>query len=621
METKRCVYCHKLHRADAQICSRCGHAFLKKKRTSEVSRVSSRTFSRPSVPAASPHRAGHYAGLHPEDQPYQSSKILAQRPLSDPTPLLEPEQIVLPATDEAPALKRYREELLPVHPVRQSQVKQEIETERHKIALPSRRLRLAFSQRTRYRLLTVASFLFLIASSIIAFAQIRTQPSNAAAILRPVPNTMRANDTFTLDGRGFEARHQMLFALDAHQALTSENGQPLQVRTNNDGSFSLHIRVPEKCSTGLHQIYVTDKEATRTFSTAITIIAPSTASASLQLAQQTLAFDAAAPGVVSNQTTTLRNSGGGQATWQANSDQPWLTMSPNNGSFAGSESVQVTVNRDGLAPREYTGHVSFTLKGQSTPPLQLNVTMSVKTAPAKLGISKTALNFTSNAGQAPADQTFVIQNTGGQPLHWRSNVTTGDGSLWLSLLPPDGTLPAARSAILAVRVQSQQLSSGTYTGYINLTGDAYAQLSVTVTVVAPGELVPSPASLAFQANVGQQPAGQSLTVQNSGGLALDWSASASTNDQGTWLHITPASGFLNAGEQATLSVTADSTGLAPGSYQGTITLSADSVVKKVAVSFTLVAPATPTATTTATPTPSATPTPIPGATTTPGGTR
>src|SRR5437764_15284677 len=75
METKRCPYCHKLQRADAQICSRCGRTFLSKR-----SGTRRRDESRPSNPPASPHRAGHYAGLHPEDQPYQSSFLPVQRP-------------------------------------------------------------------------------------------------------------------------------------------------------------------------------------------------------------------------------------------------------------------------------------------------------------------------------------------------------------------------------------------------------------------------------------------------------------------------------------------------------------------------------------------------------------
>src|SRR5438552_1023636 len=100
MDTKRCTYCHKLARAEAETCSRCGHPYVK----NTISRVltksnhasaGSRTngtmrlpesdgntrIRRRSIPPASPHRAGHYSGLHPEDQPYQSTIMAVQRPL------------------------------------------------------------------------------------------------------------------------------------------------------------------------------------------------------------------------------------------------------------------------------------------------------------------------------------------------------------------------------------------------------------------------------------------------------------------------------------------------------------------------------------------------------------
>src|SRR5579859_2131752 len=94
MDTKRCASCHKLSRADAVICRSCGQAF-----SEHATRIPTRDFAissngkrnavaekaplrtrRRTIPPASPHRAGHYSGLHPEDQPYQSAMISVQRP-------------------------------------------------------------------------------------------------------------------------------------------------------------------------------------------------------------------------------------------------------------------------------------------------------------------------------------------------------------------------------------------------------------------------------------------------------------------------------------------------------------------------------------------------------------
>ena len=84
MDTKRCLRCHKLLRADAQKCSLCGYVFLQApvRRSSKATNGSRQpaTASFPSNAPASPHRAGHYSGLHPEDQPYQSSFMPILRP-------------------------------------------------------------------------------------------------------------------------------------------------------------------------------------------------------------------------------------------------------------------------------------------------------------------------------------------------------------------------------------------------------------------------------------------------------------------------------------------------------------------------------------------------------------
>src|SRR2546422_11185644 len=119
MDTKRCAYCSQLPRADAEICSLCGHAFTPRPQginrivmLSEGAESMGRSApggnhqGRPvsvtmsmhqrSIPPASPHRAGHYSGLHPEDQPYQSTMLAVQRP---------PESQAHPPVQKEPAIE------------------------------------------------------------------------------------------------------------------------------------------------------------------------------------------------------------------------------------------------------------------------------------------------------------------------------------------------------------------------------------------------------------------------------------------------------------------------------------------------------------------------------------
>lgn len=259
MDTKRCPYCHKLQRADTQVCSRCGHTFLSKRPV-----VRNLDASRPSIPPASPHRAGHYSGLHPEDQPYQSSKMAALRPspIQDDRwrrPLHEPERIVLPSKDT--------EETLPVAP-------------RHvasKIAQPSflsqhqAKPLVSFTIQPVSVLLALACLFFLLASCIIAFAMLGKDSSIDSAAISASPSAVHINDTFTLSGRGFTSHHWLTFTYDARHPIFDNNQRPLEAQVGEDGRFSVEIRVPATWSVGQHSIYAIDDAQKFSISASITV--------------------------------------------------------------------------------------------------------------------------------------------------------------------------------------------------------------------------------------------------------------------------------------------------------------------------------------------------------------
>ena len=97
----------------------------------------------------------------------------------------------------------------------------------------------------------------------------------------------------------------------------------------------------------------------------------------------------------------------------------------------------------------------------------------------------------------------------------------------------------------------------------------------------------SPISLSFTAQQGGgNPTAQTLTISNTGGGTLSWSAS----DSATWLSLSPASGTGNG--VVTASVASGT--LTAGSYSGTITLSATGTASvTVPVAFTITAAPVP----------------------------
>lgn len=177
MNTKRCPNCHKLQRASTQVCRGCGHVFIKPKPSTPDANVA---LTNPLLPPASPHRAGHYSGLHPEDQPYISSKIAVHYPPPSEADRrywaqTEPHSIIFPATSALPAIKVLREQIAtrsthteqPGSYHYERQGRQEHQEPITHPPVVSRKTLL--SQGTIIALLIISGIFLLVASSIIAF--------------------------------------------------------------------------------------------------------------------------------------------------------------------------------------------------------------------------------------------------------------------------------------------------------------------------------------------------------------------------------------------------------------------------------------------------------------------
>ncbi len=609
MDTKRCAYCRKLARADAETCSRCGHFFTARPKginrivtfpdgTESMGRsvpgggdqggpVSvAMSIHKRSIPPASPHRAGHYSGLHPEDQPYQST-IMAVQPVLERVRAAKPADLaenmrMLSVVGNVESLVEDEQDSLVVVPPCSSLPVRVYTPERKELRKQGRFVSVA---------LTISFLFFLIASSLLTYIFMHRKPLAEKQILSVVPNQLRVNDTFILSGSGFGPNDLISFTYDKHnEPMLDSNGKPLQTHADDGGAFSVKITVPPTWEVGQHAIFAIDigREQSISVMATITVEQSSSAPPLLELGRPVLDMGLDVPGVVSQDTLTLINAGGRQVVWQASSDQPWLTVSPNNGSFAGSAVVQVIVNRGTLASQEYKGHMAFRQQGSSDPPLTLMVTMGVKEAPpASLTVSPAALTYVGTMTQDPGEQLITLQNSGGQAVDWSSSI--GNSAAWLSISPTHDHLAAHGREAAAVSVHAQQMAVGSYQGTINLSGGANPQVTVNLTVIAPGNLIASPPSLTFAAS-GQSALSQPLTIQNSGGEPVDWTVSAVTADGANWLNLAPTSGHLEASQSAAITVGVDAATLNPHAYQGTLTFKYGGVTTQVTVALTVSIP-------------------------------
>lgn len=180
-----------------------------------------------------------------------------------------------------------------------------------------------------------------------------------------------------------------------------------------------------------------------------------------------------------------------------------------------------------------------------------------------IGVNPLSLSFAAaQGGTNPSAQSLAINNTGSGTLSWSAS----DNAAWLSLNPSSGT----GNGGVTVNVNTGSLAEGRYSAsiVINATGASPVTVPVTFTVSStPPVIGINPTSLSFAATEGAgSPPNQTLSIGNTGGGTLSWSAS----DNATWLSLSPTSGTGSG----VVTVSVNTSSLSTGTYNGMITLTA-----------------------------------------------
>lgn len=189
------------------------------------------------------------------------------------------------------------------------------------------------------------------------------------------------------------------------------------------------------------------------------------------------------------------------------------------------------------------------------------------------------LHFTIGTGQGnPLTQVITITSTGAS-FSFFGSVSTASGGNWLQITPSSfGCCGLSTSQSIQVTASPGTLATGTYIGQILFTAGSNS-LTVPVTMVI------HPTSTAFLDQVaggltftlpthGSNPPPQALEVRNGGAGALNWAASTSTADGGSWLALTPASGAVPSPMKVGVAVAnLPNGGLVAGTFTGQVLLS------------------------------------------------
>lgn len=268
----------------------------------------------------------------------------------------------------------------------------------------------------------------------------------------------------------------------------------------------------------------------------------------------------------------------------------WLVPAPATGaaSLAAAGTTNVGVVTTGLVAGTYSGTLTISAKDSVTgavvgKPQAIPATLTVQPACTLQAPSVTTETFKAEAGASPAPQTFTLGVLGackGNVLI-TPTITLGAGAGWITVTPNPATILTGGTATFTVTINSAALTAGSYTASISLAGvnggvaiaGSPQTVGVALTVSAPPILTVSPASLTINITTGTT--STPLTIGNSGGSPLNWTA---TLAQGSAPFVSLSAGAganLGSGTNAATNVVVDASGVNGGqAYTGTAIVSA-----------------------------------------------
>ncbi len=267
----------------------------------------------------------------------------------------------------------------------------------------------------------------------------------------------------------------------------------------------------------------------------------------------------------------------------------WLSTNETSGTVSPNTSVkmQVNIQSRNLLPSVYSALLTFTSgRGTLNAPQVVAVTLTIQ---PRCGVATSVgkLSFTTISGQNTIDsQLLSLSATLGcrGPINWQGFSSAS----WLRITPGKSQLKAGVNSIVTVQVNAGALQPGTYSGLILFVAQQRSQ-TVTVQLVvlstspvpgSPGTpsptavLAASAQSFQFVMTQGQNdPAGQSLTISNTGAGSLYWQANIDSSGA-PWLSVNSLGGTISSAQSMQVIVNASGAGLAAGNYSAQITLTA-----------------------------------------------
>lgn len=236
--------------------------------------------------------------------------------------------------------------------------------------------------------------------------------------------------------------------------------------------------------------------------------------------------------------------------------------------------TSVSINPVGLGAGTYNGTVTITATNAGNSPQTVPVTLTVTNHPL-IEATPNPLTFLYQINKtAPASQTLSLSSSTGDILNYTVTAAATSGGSWLSVTPATGST----AGTVSVKASTAGLAAGTYKGTVtitavNPTGEPVPNspliIPVTYYVSDNALLTVSPASLSFTTTTGGNPVAQVVALGSTSD-ALNYTISSKTESGGPWLALNSQAGAT----PGTLAVAVVAFNLSPGTYTGSITVTA-----------------------------------------------
>jgi Flp pilus assembly secretin CpaC len=302
-------------------------------------------------------------------------------------------------------------------------------------------------------------------------------------------------------------------------------------------------------------------------------------SQSLSLSPAAISLSSTSGGLEAQQGVSVTSTTGGDLT--AAVVGPGLVLSgvPTNATANTATSVTVLGNPVGLSSQTYMGLLSVTV-GDTTE--EVPVTFQVVSS-GTLVLSQSSLPWTySTGGTLPSAVSVTATSAGIATTFTATATSAGNWLLVDGLLSITGTLPTTLTISPSTALSS--LSTGTYTGTIQVTGSdgsiVYLNVTLTVNGGAASGLTVTPDPISMSAALGGTAVQQTVTVTSVNAGTLTAVAT------GSGLTVTlPEDTTVTAGTPITFTLTADPTNLTSQTYVGSVAVTVADVTQTVSVNF------------------------------------